>query len=125
EEVALGKVNDVEHAEQQRQTCRHEGQRRADHQAVQKLQDDLVLHQAVTTPRYRAASSSGPENSPGRNMPVRMPRSIAYRRLQVSMMRSNEASTTSTATPSCVARARAAAISSTLAGIRPSVGSST
>src|SRR5262249_34152296 len=125
EEVALGEVDDVQHAEQQRQPRGDQGERRPDHQAIQQLQDYLVLHQALTAPRYRAANSSGPANSPGRNVPISTPRSIAYSRLQVSVIRSNEASTTSTATPSPVARASAAVISSTFAGISPSVGSST
>jgi len=59
EEVALGEVDDVQHTEEQGQARCHQRERRADDEAVQRLQEDLFSHQCVLVePRERARCAS-------------------------------------------------------------------
>src|SRR5579859_6674175 len=85
-----------------------------------------AAHQFVLdSPSIVFASSSGLLKSLGWNVPTRTPRSMPYIREHRVLSKSKDESTTSTVMPSCVAVSSAFATSSTLAGIRPSVGSST
>src|SRR5205085_12277417 len=109
EKIALGEVDDVQHAKQQGQARGNKRQRRPDNQAVEELQQDLTHPR--DSPSIVAASSSGLLKSLGRKVPTRTPRSMAYSRAHKVRSRSNEESTTSTVMPDSVAVSSACVIS--------------